>query len=124
MSSKCPNCAAPLRFYHNSDGSSTEYCDYCKYRVDHKAPPETTASKVTNMVGNFVGEVFGTNILPEKKLSDLEIVDREKRIADMKARMTDKERKRFEKESRKKVFDPKTGTYRQARFNPDTGNFE
>ncbi len=124
MSSKCPNCAATLRFYQNSDGSSTDYCEYCKYRVDYPAPQETIGSKVTNMVGSFVGDLFGTNILPEKKPSELEILDRERRVAEIKSKMTDKERRRFEKEARKKIYDPKTGMYRQGIFNPDTGEFE
>lgn len=117
MGIPCPNCGAPLIHYNNSDRSITDYCEYCRYRFDHPAPQETVSDKVTNMVGNFVGDLFGTNILPEKKLSKIELMDQERALEEMKSKMTDKERRKFEKrqkasERSARVFDPKTGTYR------------
>lgn len=141
MATKCPNCSAPIMHYVNSNGSETDYCEYCRYRHDYPAPEATTGAKVVNMVGNFLGSTFGVQVTPQAKLSPIEIMDREKeeqtRFAAMspreqalyerqkafEQRMRDREQAIYEKQKAieqrreaasrksKKTFNPKTGMY-------------
>ena len=95
---KCPSCNAPLMHYNNSDGSSTDYCEYCNYRHDFPAPETSLGKHISGMVGNFVGEVFGVSVNDKKQLSPIEIMDAEKREREMLNKMTDKERRLYERQ--------------------------
>ena len=99
MTTKCPSCSAPLKHYVNSNGTSTDYCEYCNYRQDYAATQYAPQSSDFN-----------------RTKSPIEIADKEREIAALKANMTDKERRKYEKmeakKKRTKIFDPVTGMYR------------
>ena len=122
MPTKCPSCSAPLKHYINSNHTETDYCEYCNYRHDYPAPDTSLGKHISGMVGNLVGEMFGVQINDSRPLSPIEIMDKEKQERDMLSKMSERERRMYEKQktlnlkreaaaSRAKRFNPKTGMY-------------
>ena len=115
MNTSCPHCSAPLKHYNNSDGSSTDYCEYCNYRYDYPIPERSFGSQMAGITEKALGKLFRTSFVTAPKKSPIDIMDEEKaqRANKQETDGFDPETGMYRKAGkRQKVFDPETGTYR------------
>lgn len=86
---QCPNCSAPLNLSNNRDGTTSYVCDYCGYRKDNK--PETTSDKLFSLANRVITSM-------NERRDPMAGIPSEEELA----RMSPKERKRWEIEIRRR----------------------